>query len=71
MHHLLVHEGGFRVDGDGDHPRFLDPRGNVVPDVGLLEAPSRGLPRCEPHPTWDGAPVDWDAVVGAVVASTG
>ena len=25
------------------------------------------LRRCAPHPTWDGAPVDWDSVVAAVV----
>jgi hypothetical protein len=67
MHHILVHEGGFQVVGDGDQPRFLDLRGNVVPEVGLPEAP-HVLPRCEPHPTWDGAPVDWDSVVAAVVA---
>ena len=67
LHHTLVHEGGFQVVGDGDQPRFVDLRGNVVPEVGLPRDP-HPLPRCAPHPTWDGAPVDWDSVVAAVVA---
>jgi hypothetical protein len=53
--------------GDGDHPRFVDSRGNVVPEVGVSHSP-HALPRCEDHPTWDGAPVDWDSVVAAVVS---
>jgi hypothetical protein len=67
-HHVLVHEGGWKVIADADGLRFLRPDGREVGDV----VPSRpeALPDVDDlPPTWDGAPVDFGAVIEYAVGS--
>ena len=57
----LVHEGGLRVEGDGDRPRFLDLRGNVMPEAVVPDAPPLALLDARPTrpgtvPPWTGTP---------------
>jgi hypothetical protein len=62
-HHALLHEGGYRVVGDGASLRFLRPDGRVV-DASQTRPTPRPLPAVEEKPPkWDGEPVDYDAVV--------
>jgi hypothetical protein len=61
-HHRLVHEGGFQVLADGDGFRFMNPGGReVVSGAPPAPAPLAAAPALPP--TWNGDPIDYDAVV--------
>jgi hypothetical protein len=76
QHHPLVHEHGWRVELDEhQQPRFYDPCGRLVDEVPKRAAPIR------PHfadvsaetnvPQWDGRPVQYGAVIDALVSADG
>jgi hypothetical protein len=80
-HHRFVHEYGYRVELDEEQqPRFFDPRGRRVVDAPASPANSyRGheimrsinreldITADTPACGWDGAPVDYDWVIDALV----
>jgi hypothetical protein len=71
VHHGAVHEGGFRVEGSGAHPRFFAPDGTELTVTSTPSVTPGPLPASAPHPTWhgwDGGPVDWDAVTSALLS---
>jgi hypothetical protein len=75
-HHVLVHEGGFRVEVDDSGARFFRPDGRMVP---LAPAQPRvatrlcddqaalSLGRSTLAATWDGSRVDYGTAVAALV----
>jgi hypothetical protein len=61
-HHAMLHSGGARVVATADGFQFLRPDGRPLRD----EAPPRPGQLADtkaPPPTWDGEPVDYDAVI--------
>ncbi len=76
FHHRQIHEGGFsiRLKTNGD-VEVRAPGGvlllavsNVPGDVGGVVWHSDQRDAHVATPSWDGEPVDYDAVVGAIVA---
>jgi hypothetical protein len=76
FHHGLLHEGGFRVERDAEGGlRFFDPHEKEI--LGSPRAPaivggaSEGPADARVNfPRWDGAPPDYGACVGGLVART-
>ena len=77
--HVLVHEGGFRLEKHGDALTFKDPRGRVLDAVPEPAPPLEDWPLVEAgvnDPQWDGSRMDYDWVVAmllqrpVVIAST-
>ncbi len=75
FHHVLVHEGGFRVEKEGAGFRFFDRWGGVIPAV--PEAPAvegigqvSELARVDATtnaPRWDGSALDYGAAVSGLL----
>jgi hypothetical protein len=63
-HHRLVHEGGFTIVATSAGPRFLRPDGRDV-SAETHPTPHR-LPTVPAAPTWDGDPVDYDAILSCL-----
>ncbi|MDQ4057487.1 MAG: HNH endonuclease, partial [Actinomycetota bacterium] len=84
FHHHLVHEGGFRIEGDANGElTFIRPDGRVVPDEnGLGEGDVELLKRKHEEAQlaiddrtcttlWDGDPPDFDTCVRALLSEGG
>lgn len=78
FHHRLVHEGGYKIEGDPSHDlRFRRPRGDLVeltrpsettPDAIGEQNLRRGL-NIDSNTSisgWDGSPVRWGDVISAI-----
>jgi hypothetical protein len=63
-HHRLVHEGGFTIVATSAGSRFLRPDGREV-SAETHPSPHR-LPSVPAAPTWDGDPVDYDAILSCL-----
>ncbi len=79
-HHVLVHEGGFRVEREGDGFRFFDRWGSSIPAVpealdvpdGSIAQLARDHPEVDDRtnfPLWDGSRLDHGACVDAILAA--
>jgi len=75
-HHTLVHEGGYRVELDGDEPRFFSPDGRRIPSAPPTPPPRPelrlGAEEIAAHrmtlvSRWDGTRVDYAEVVATLV----
>ncbi len=77
FHHRQIHEGGFslRLTADGDIEvrapggELLSAASKVPDDVGGLVWDNGWWDADIATPSWDGGPVDYDAVVGALMTS--
>ena len=58
----LVHEGGFRVEGDGENARFFSPAGKDLSAV-MSHMPEQVPWVAKAPPVWDGVAVDYDEAV--------
>ena len=68
---MLVHEGGFRVEKDGEAFRFFGRWGDLIPAVPRARV-AEGVERMDElgsvdpranAPLWDGSPLDYGAAV--------
>lgn len=66
FHHTLLHEGGFRMEKEGERWLLSDPRGRVVPAGGVAQARLLDWVKPPRPPRCDGGSVDYGAAVAAI-----
>ena len=69
-HHVLLHEGGFKLEKQGDTLMFSDPRGRVIDAVPEPAPPLEDWPLAEEgvnDPLWDGSRMDYGWTVACLL----